>query len=603
MNSNRFTFTLEHALYFALFALALTLRLYTLGAHPLTDAEAREALTAYRLVNGLQTEMAILPHSPAYFFFTYLGFLVFDASETIARLAPAVFGAALVLAPLFFREALGRGGALTASALLTVSAGLLAASRTADGAMLALFGLVFGLGALRCFASAGGPRWLVVSAICLGIGLASGASFFTGLTIFAVATLVVTWAFPEDREALTDFWATLRDATYGRVFFIALGLSVLVVSTVAVIYLRGLGALADSAVSWLAGFAPRVEARSPISLAFFLLAYEPLMVVFGLYGALRAFRQAHRLGQWLTWMALAGLLFTLIYGGRSMLDIIWVSAPLAVLAAYALVGLAQDWWAKDEWPLVAAQLGIVVGLLWFASINLAAFGEQVQANEAVRLGTLVWQDFVTSTSPYFYLTVAIVGTALTFVIGFLFAMGWSPRAAKLGLMAGFALALFNLSFSAAWGLTQLRAQQPVEVWWAAPDRPTADEVNWLMKTLSNTSNYAGRDDFDIEVTVQADANGALGWALRRFTYARFVTQLDAGFTSPVVIAPNTVENPTLGSAYVGQDFALRQTSALDLGWTEWVGWWVFRRAPVESEKVILWVRQDIQELRTVGETP
>lgn len=141
MNNRHFTFTLEHALYLALFALALALRLYTLGAHPLTDAEAREALTAYRLVNAMPMESAALPHSPAYFFFTYLGFLVFDASEAVARLAPALFGATLVLAPLFFREALGRGGALTASALLTISAGLLAASRTADGAVLALFGL------------------------------------------------------------------------------------------------------------------------------------------------------------------------------------------------------------------------------------------------------------------------------------------------------------------------------------------------------------------------------------------------------------------------------------------------------------------------------
>lgn len=602
MNSTRFTFTLEHTLYLGLFLLALALRLYTLGAHPLTDAEAREALTAYRLV-GSQAESMILPHSPAYFFFTYLGFLVFDASDAVARLAPAVFGSALVLAPLFFREALGRGGALTASVFLTLSAGLLAASRTADGAMLALFGLTFGLGALRRFAGVGGVRWLLVSGVCFGIGLASGPAFLTGLVIFAIATIVITWAFPEDREALADFWATLRDATSGRVFFVALGLTALIVSTVAVIYLRGLGALADGVVSWLAGFAPRAGARSPVSLAFFLLAYEPLLVVFGLYGALRAFRQAHRLGQWLTWMALAGLLFALIYGGRSMLDVIWVSAPLAALAAYALVGLAQDWWSTDEWPLVATQMGIVVGLLWFASINLAAFGEQARANEAVKAGILVWQDFITSTSPYFYLTVAIVGVALTLVIGFLFGMGWSPRAAKLGLTAGLALALLNASFSAAWGLTQLRANQPVEVWWAAPDRPAADEVNLLMTTLSNTSNYAGRDDFDIEVTVQADANGTLGWALRRFTYARFVTQLDAGFTSPVVIAPDTVENPTLGSAYVGQDFALRLTSALDLSWTEWAGWWVFRRAPVESEKVILWVRQDIQELQTVGETP
>jgi hypothetical protein len=603
MMNRPFTFTLEHAFYLALFGAALAVRLYGLGAHPLTDAEAREALTAYRLVNGIQTESALLPHSPAYFFFTALAFMVFDAGDAIARVAPALFGAALVFAPLFFREALGRGAALTAGALLAISAGLLAASRTADGALLALFGLVFGLSALRRFADAGGPRWLVMGAVCLGVGVASGAAFLTGLVIVALAALVMTWAFPEDRETLADFWAALRGGPHGRAFLVALGLTVLIVSTVALIYLRGLSALADSWVSWLAGFAPRADARAPLSLAFFLLAYEPLVVVFGLLGAIRAFRSAHRLGQWLTWLALAGLLVTLIYGGRSMTDMIWVSVPLAGLAAYALAGMIQDWWAADEWPLAAAQTGIVIGLLWFASVNLAAFGEQARVNDLVKAGQITSGDFWSSTSAYFNLTAAGTGMALTLVIAFLFGMGWSTRAAKLGLAAGFALALFNVSFSAAWGLTQLRANQPVEIWWAAPERPTADEVNWLMTTLSNVSNYAGRDKHDIEVTVQADPNGALGWALRRFRYARFVTQLDPGFASPVVIAPATLEDPTLGSSYVGQDFALRRTSALDLSWTEWIGWWVFRRAPVESENVILWVRQDIQDLQTVGEAP
>jgi len=97
MTSQRSLLTVERSLYLAFFALALALRLYQLNAHPLTDAEAREALLAYRLIRGTVDSSAALPHSPAYFFFTYFSFLLFDASNATARLAPALFGAMILL--------------------------------------------------------------------------------------------------------------------------------------------------------------------------------------------------------------------------------------------------------------------------------------------------------------------------------------------------------------------------------------------------------------------------------------------------------------------------------------------------------------------------
>src|SRR5260221_4353459 len=134
--------TLEWFLYGLIVAAALLLRLAQLGAHPLNDVEAREALSVLHQVRGL-ADANLEPHSPAYFFITFFSFLLFDASSATARLAPALAGTAPGFAPPFFRDQLTRGGALAASGLLAISSSLVAASRSVDGTLLAVLGLAF----------------------------------------------------------------------------------------------------------------------------------------------------------------------------------------------------------------------------------------------------------------------------------------------------------------------------------------------------------------------------------------------------------------------------------------------------------------------------
>jgi hypothetical protein len=69
----------------------------------------------------------------------------------------------------------------------------------------------------------------------------------------------------------------------------------------------------------------------------------------------------------------------------------------------------------------------------------------------------------------------------------------------------------------------------------------------------------------------------------------------------VVITPTDQKNPTLGSAYVGQRFSLRATWVPKLSLPEWVGWAAYRRVSGETaDLAILWVRQDIQQLKSTG---
>ena len=601
-DTQRPTLNLEVFLYGLIVVAALALRLANLGAHPLNDVEAREALTVLHQLRGL-ADGNLEPHSPAYFFFTYFSFLLFGASEATARLGPALAGAALVLAPVLFRDQLGRGSALAASAVLAFSSSLVAASRSADGTVFAVLGLAMAVGALwraqalRSQERPGAGRWLYVASAALGLGLAAGGTFWFGALALALTVLGLRWTQPETRAHLAETWASLRAGR--RAFPLTVALSTLLIATVGLIYLRGLGALVDSWTAWLAGFSPTAAGRLPLLLLVFLLAYEPLVLVFGIFGAVRAFRARQPVGQVLTWFSVIALAELVLYSGRSLFDLLWVTAPLSLLAGYALYEMFVALWSRRALALAGAQAGISVVLAVFALLNVASFAELVKNNPS---GGATFDINVlgqsVGLSPVAELVVAGLALVLIVVVAYLVSLGWSRRAAGLGLLwAGTGL-LLAMTVSAGWGLTQVRPGSPGELWW---ENPASDDVNRLMQTLGSVSNFSVGNPHDIQVTVQAPSNGLLAWALRDFPHAAFVDRLDPVITSPVVITPSDQKNPTLGSSYVGQRFSLRSAWAPNLSLPGWIGWVAYRRAPApQVDPAILWVRQDIQHLKSTG---
>ena len=597
MNHRRTALTVEHVLYLALFALALALRLYRLGAHPLTDHEARSALVVDRLILG-RAEPVGAPDSPAYLFFTFFSFLVFGAGDATARLAPALLGAGVIFIPALFRDRLGREAALLTSGLLAVSAGLLAASRSADGAVIALLGLGLGLGALRQCLMKASSAWLVAAAVALGVGSAVGTTFLTGAFVLTLTAVVVGWVNPDQGQALREAWAYLRARS--AAFLVPFVLTALVVATLGLMYPRGVGAVAEAWAAWPAGFWPSASGRPPVIFPLFLLAYEPLILVFGIFGAVRAFRVGHSLGQALVWFTLIAFAWVVAYGGRTQFDVIWIVAPWSALAGWALTEIIADNWASAEWPVVAAQVGAVVALAAFAGLNVASYAELVRGNQAdFFVAQTVFLGRTVSIPSWSQFGMAALAVALALLISYVLGMGLSWPSARLGLTLGASAALLAMSLGAAWGLTQARANSPAELWW---ERPAADGLRRLMATLGNVSNYSVGNEHDVRVIVHAPADGALGWALRDFPHASFVDRLDPLVTNAVVITPAEEQNPTLGSAYVGQEFVLRSAWTPSLSLPEWVGWLAFRRAPeIQSERIILWVRQDVQQLEGTGQ--
>jgi uncharacterized protein (TIGR03663 family) len=180
------TVTWEAGAYAALFVLAFGFRLWDLGARALHHDESLHAYFSYQLLQGHGYGHSPLLHGPFQFFGTAATFFVTGAAtDYTARVLPALFGGALVVLPVFFRERLGRIGALLTSTLIAFSPTLLYFSRFARED---IYVALFTLGIVICiwrYIDEQRPHYLYTSAALLAL------SFATKETTFVFAALML----------------------------------------------------------------------------------------------------------------------------------------------------------------------------------------------------------------------------------------------------------------------------------------------------------------------------------------------------------------------------------------------------------------------------
>ncbi len=158
--------SLEHAFYMVALAIAMTLRLLTLGKQPLSDFEAGWALQALQVSKG---GAILIGANPAYVHITAILFFIFGSSNFLARILPALAGCALVLAPWLLRERIGRTAAILLAFGLALDPGFVGISHLAGGPMpaiaiasLAVLDVVKGEeGNCRYFLWSGSIKWPV----------------------------------------------------------------------------------------------------------------------------------------------------------------------------------------------------------------------------------------------------------------------------------------------------------------------------------------------------------------------------------------------------------------------------------------------------------
>ena len=176
--------TVERAAYIAVAFLALLIRLFNLSLHPLSPPEAHQALAAWQLAQGQAVGM-VSGVSPLLLSLNHLFFLLAHGSDALARFAPALAGAALVLLPYGLRPELGRRAALGSALLLALSPTAVVFARTVDGHSLALLGALLALVAVTR-TLAGEPRWAAWAGVGAAIALSSAAGGVTGVVALLI---------------------------------------------------------------------------------------------------------------------------------------------------------------------------------------------------------------------------------------------------------------------------------------------------------------------------------------------------------------------------------------------------------------------------------
>jgi hypothetical protein len=328
---------LEHILFCTAFLVASLVRFLNLGAAPLNESEARLAWDAWQFAQGASGVGEFNPASyPGYILITGLLFSLFESTNFLARLLPALAGVSLVLIPILLRERLGKPAALLLAFGLAIDPGLVVASRLASGPMMAL--------ALALWTATawlqGRPRWAGLLGALL---LLSGPPAVQGILIGAVTALFLRQISPATRfiheEKIDSSQFSDRLKQYSQVFIISLAL-------IGALFLQvpqGIAALANSLLEYFQGWTTFSGVPAGRLLAA-IGVYQPVALIFALVSIGRTLyqRRVDLLALLLIFWVGVSLIHGLVYPNRQVIDLVWALVPLWTLAARALALLCEQ---------------------------------------------------------------------------------------------------------------------------------------------------------------------------------------------------------------------------------------------------------------------
>ncbi|MBL1127047.1 MAG: hypothetical protein D8M54_00825 [Chloroflexi bacterium] len=546
------------------------IRFVNLGRIPLSDPEAELALAVWRFWQPGSGADSI-PGSPAYFTLTALLTQLFGFGDAVMRLAPALFGLALVGLPWLLRRRLGDAGALVVCAFLAISPLNLILSRTVGGEAIALFALLLLAAALVQYADTAVPYWFYLAAAALGLGLTSAPLFYSGLVtllaVWAVIRLLHLPLFPEREQPAPPVQPHLRRNALlvGGGVFVAL-------SSMLLWYLPGLGGAAQILGAWLAQMGGDGHGRTLADPFLALARYEPALLVLGTVALVWALWRSSIPGLALVYWLLAALLLLLIQPG------VMSNAALVTLPGYLLVGLLANL-VLTERPITGLGWGVAGGVFLFLMLMVVNLGRFVRV-------------VVFNPNEVQYLAMMIMGLMLLAVLLYL-VLTLDVTAVTQGLLLGLLAFLVIITWGTGWWLGHLAANDPRERW---VQTATDNNVHLLRQTLQSLSLQRDGSATGLDLASSVDT-AVLRWYLRDFGNARIGQTLPVG-GADVLITPAQAEL-ALADGYSGSDFGLtlhknppEQTGINARTFTDTLRWWFFHDSPARpaTERVIVWVK-------------
>ncbi len=624
------TISIEFIAYIALVVCAVVLRIADLDIVPMTDAEARQALSTWQVVAPFETEVTTIGSSVTTFWGQALFFSTLGANEFSARLLTVIASTLLMLTPFLFRRYWGIGRSFLLSLLWTISPSMLVTSRSSDPVIWTMLFAILGLWALWRYWDTGESKfamWLM--------GLLGALIFLTepmGLVLAII--LLLAGLFAVSRTVLSapermgepggEVIVSARE--HFRAFpwqagFGVMALVVLTVGTGFLIYPSGLSIIGETLAGTLRGIFQAEPQNSIIGLPLIILAqYETLLIIFAGVGVWMMRRRGLLtfIERFLfAWIVLAGIVL-LFFANAGAGHALFMSVPLSILATFTIAELIKTrpmlilwssetsdddeglfttrfWWGK--W-----MLGVIVfALLTMLTVHLQEVGRgllllpNVGITEA--LSNLAQPTYIQTRYSMIWSAITLIFLIVGF---FLAASYWGNYNTAQGV--GLGMFFFLLISNVAGGWNTATLNRPTDLWHTT----TTDlDIYLLRDSLFDVADRQTRGFPLVEVTVVLDNNGLqrdnmVAWLLRDFQNVNYVSTIIEARFDPVVLVPSShgVE-PDLGGSYVGQEFAIHQSWSLS-GSSIWetLGWWLQGRiAPekIQKHSAVLWLRQDVYD--------
>lgn len=622
--------SIEQLLYGLALFVGVWLRLWMLGAQPLSVWEASNSWPAWLAANGLSVVDAPIPNSALYYGFQWLLFLTGINSDGGARFISALAGAGIILLPWWWRGVCGRRVTLILAWLLALDPWMLGFSRLADGASLGLFCGMLTLVGITQVAMAGAAEqalsqsepWLRIAAVAVGLLLVSGPLGWNFLPVIAL----LGWLL---RRELADA------GLWRRHWLLWLGGAAIVGATAWFTRLDGIAWIGSGVEVWLSQFdgrssdplLPQLTGGYDLGWPWLRLWVDsaPLLVM-GIGGVVVVLLRAHRNNEsrssqswshlvlpfcvgWLFWGSLLCLL-----PGRSPLALPMLGLPLLLLTAYWLDALVVNYpqdldWREAGAVVITLLILLVSGVLWLTALLANRSFDPVLAQA----------------------TLVIFGLGLAILVAFAF---WANRRDAAWVAASLLAVLLLVTFvRSSWKLNFANALIEPSGWQATMAHP---EVRLLAKDVETLSAHRAGDPHQLPVQVQVASyvteNGGVvparpdpvvGWELRNMRNLSWITSPLVSSEMnpyPLVITPATVGNEPaqldLPSSYAGSVYhvdtwwlpstlleetsapAVEGESALARFWSTrlqpWWRWVVYRESPdaPRNRDIILWAPLD-----------
>lgn len=548
-----------------IFIVGLSLRIANLGQLPLNEVEAALALDAKGLLTG-QEQFS----QPFYTIITSTLFWLFEDHNFFARFVPAIIGSLLILAPWVMGRTFSTRNKMLLSFGLAFDPALIAASKTAGSPIIAVASLFFLL-------------ILFYKKKPIGVGIVLALLFMSGpAALFGgiLYGLALFWVLLRD-EAAAPLKECFRDFSW-KPMLISFVVSYVLISTSFFIHPGGIGA----AFKGISTTVPQTTDLGILGVAIALLLYEGFPFIIAIVGRIKQRKNADFIYRFSTMLVVLGLVMVLVsvlfnLGGIA-LDLVWVSIPLWILAAYEL-----DQWVDGLSEIQSLSLVISVFFLLMLGFILFTYVGAVNV-EAVNVAL----NYEGAQQKLLLRSLLVVGGILLVGISyFLSAYTWDVGIARNALMlgGGVYLLIFGL-FTQTWHSAYLGSQPSAEIWHQSA---TLVDATLMTETIEDISEMNHGQRIQQSITVVGLDSPALLWLLRDqdITNTPALTSQDA----PEMILTNLIDAQYWGAEYTGQDFRLRSTPNWSwLTLQEWLSWTIYHKVDVTTdEMVILWVRTDL----------